>query len=341
MRPVWWDEQGQAVGLVDQTRLPLDVVALYYRDHHDLATAIKTMKVRGAPAIGVAAAYGVALAAVHSTAVDTATLWCALEQAIAVLAETRPTAVNLFWALQRMRDAAAQLISTDVATMRSGLLAEAITIEQEDDASCRTIGAYGAELVSQGANILTHCNAGGLATSGYGTAVGVMRTAHAAGKSIHVYVDETRPLLQGARLTAFELQQASIPFTLITDSMAAYFMSKGKVDLVITGADRIAANGDSANKIGTYGLAVLAHAHGIPFYIAAPRSTIDPAIADGSYIPIEERAGDEVSAWHGRQVAPHGVQVANPAFDVTPSKYISAIITERGVFRRPFDFSPE
>ncbi len=340
MRPVWWDDDDAAVALIDQTRLPLAVSELRYHDYHDLAAAIKTMKLRGAPAIGVAAAYGVALAAVQSRAADTATLQHDIEQAIAVLAETRPTAVNLFWALGRMRQLAARLAEgSDVVAMRVGLLAEAKAIEAEDDAACRAMGVHGATLVPPHANILTHCNAGGLATTGYGTAVGVIRAAHEAGNSIHVYVGETRPLLQGARLTAWELQQAGIPMTLITDSMAAYFMARGEVDLVITGADRIAANGDAANKIGTYGLAVLAHAHNIPFYIAAPSSTIDSAIANGSHIPIEQRPPTEVTELAGTRTAPPGVTAANPAFDVTPARLITAIITEQGIFKPSFDFS--
>ncbi|PZS00224.1 MAG: S-methyl-5-thioribose-1-phosphate isomerase [Candidatus Chloroheliales bacterium] len=340
MRPVWWDDNEAAIGLIDQTRLPLEVRELHCRDYRELAAAIKTMKVRGAPAIGVAAAYGVALAAMQSRAADTAALRRDLERAIADLAETRPTAVNLFWALSRMRQLAARLAdSGDMAAMRAGLLAEAKAIEAEDDAACRAMGAHGATLVPATASILTHCNAGGLATTGYGSAVGVIRAAHDAGKGIHVYVGETRPLLQGARLTTWELQQAGIPMTLITDSMAAYFMAQGKVDLVITGADRIAANGDTANKIGTYGLAVLAHAHNIPFYVAAPSSTIDAAILDGSHIPIEQRAASEVTELAGQRIAPPGVAAANPAFDVTPARYITAIITEQGIFKPPFDFS--
>jgi methylthioribose-1-phosphate isomerase len=340
LRPVWWDDDEAAVGLIDQTRLPLEVRELRCRDYHELAAAIKTMKVRGAPAIGVAAAYGIALAAMQSQAADTAALGRDVEQAIAELAETRPTAVNLFWALSRMRQLTARLAdSGDMAVMRASLLAEAKAIEAEDDAACRAIGAHGATLVPAAANILTHCNAGGLATTGYGSAVGVIRAAHEAGKGIHVYVDETRPLLQGARLTAWELQQAGIPLTLITDSMAAYFMARGEVDLVITGADRIAANGDTANKIGTYGLAVLAHAHDIPFYIAAPNSTIDTAIPDGRDIPIEQRAAAEVTELAGQRIAPPGVAAANPAFDVTPARYITAIITEQGIFKPPYDFT--
>ncbi len=340
MKPVWWDDEHKAVAIVDQTRLPLEVVNLRYSDYRALAEAIRTMKLRGAPAIGVAAAYGVALAAAYSEVSDTAALLREVQQATALLAETRPTAVNLFWALRRMNELAQQLATeTDAPTMREMLLTEAKSIETEDDAACRAMGAHGATLVADGANILTHCNAGGLATTGYGSAVGVIRAAHEAGKRVHVYVDETRPLLQGARLTAFELQQAGIPMTLITDSMAAHFMAQGQVDLVVVGADRIASNGDTANKIGTYGVAVLAHAHGIPFYVAAPRSTIDPHIPDGRHIPIEQRKAEEVTTLAGQRIAPLGIAVANPAFDVTPSKYITAIITESGIFRPPYDFS--
>ena len=339
MRPVWWDDNEAAVALIDQTRLPLVVSELRYHDYRDLAAAIKTMKLRGAPAIGVAAAYGVALAAMQSQATDTATLQGEIAQAIADLAETRPTAINLFWALSRMRELAVRLgADSDVAAMQAGLLTEAKAIEAEDDAACRAMGRHGATLISDHARILTHCNAGGLATTGYGSAVGVIRAAHEAGKGIHVYVGETRPLLQGARLTAWELQQAGIPMTLITDSMAAYFMARGEVDLVITGADRIAANGDTANKIGTYSLAVLAQAHNIPFYIAAPSSTIDHTIANGSHIPIEQRSPSEVTELAGTRIAPPGVAAANPAFDVTLARLITAIITEQGIFKPPFDF---
>ncbi len=340
MRPVWWDDNEAAVALIDQTRLPLAVSELRYHDYRELATAIKTMKLRGAPAIGVAAAYGVALAAIQSNATDAPALQREIMQAIADLAETRPTAINLFWALSRMRELVGRLAeSGDVAAIRAGLLAEAKAIEAEDDAACRAMGRHGATLVADHARIMTHCNAGGLATTGYGSAVGVIHAAHEAGKSIHVYVGETRPLLQGARLTTWELQQAGIPMTLITDSMAAYFMARGDVDMVITGADRIATNGDTANKIGTYGLAVLAQAHNIPFYIAAPSSTIDPATANGSQIPIEQRSPSEVTELAGTRIAPLGVVAANPAFDVTPARLITAIITEQGIFKPPFDFS--
>jgi methylthioribose-1-phosphate isomerase len=286
------------------------------------------LRVRGAPAIGIAAAYGLCLA-LQTAADDTESLRQRLQQAADYLATSRPTAVNLFWALDRMRRAAAPLSSP--ADFRPRLLEEARAIHQEDREMCHAIGRHGAELLPDGAGVLTHCNAGGLATAEYGTALSVFFTAQDQGKRLHVYVDETRPLLQGARLTAWELTQRQIPATLICDSMAAQVMREGRVQAVITGADRIAANGDAANKIGTYALAVLAAAHDIPFYIAAPTSTFDLSLPDGEQIPIEERSPQEITHGFGRQTAPEGVAVYNPAFDVTPAKYIRALITERGL----------
>ncbi len=335
MRTVWW-EDGE-VRLIDQLRLPQEVAVCSCNSADEVAEAIRSMKLRGAPAIGVAAAYGLALAAARSTAGTLPALLSEIAAAAAVLRATRPTAVNLAWALDRMVSrATAAAESGTLAAVRGALLAEAETMANEDVAANQVMGRFGAALVPDGANILTHCNAGALATVDWGTALGVIRTAHAQGKRLHVWVDETRPYLQGARLTAWELQQASIPCTLITDNMAGHFMQQGKVDLVIVGADRVAANGDFANKIGTYSLAVLASAHGIPFYSAAPTSTVDMSIADGGHIPIEERSSEEVTHLRGVQIAPAGVRAAHPAFDVTPNRYLTALITEKGVIRAPF-----
>jgi len=318
--------------LLDQTLLPLEVREIECRDVETVFEAIRALRVRGAPAIGIAAAYGVLLGLQQAADADEAALFAALEAAIARLAESRPTAVNLFWALERMRRSAAALRGTMPPGAISGrLLAEAQAIHDEDRAMCRAIGRYGAELLSDGCGVLTHCNAGGLATSEYGTALAVFFAAQEAGKTLHVYADETRPLLQGARLTAWELQQRGIDVTLICDSMAAQVMREGRVQAVVTGADRIASNGDTANKIGTYGVALLAAAHDIPFYIAAPTSTFDLSLADGSQIPIEERHEREITHGFGRQTAPTGVKVYNPAFDVTPARLIKAIICEHGV----------
>jgi methylthioribose-1-phosphate isomerase len=301
-----------------------------------VAKAISRMNVRGAPAIGVSAAYGIALAAIEGPE-GAAALREHLRVAAAELRATRPTAVNLAWALERMLRVAARLPDEPLA-IRDGLLAEAHRMAAEDEEANRTMGRHGADLVPDGARILTHCNAGGLATVAYGTALGVIRAAHEQGKRVHVYVDETRPFLQGARLTAWELQQAGIPLTLITDNMAGHFL-KSSVDLVVVGADRIAANGDVANKIGTYGVAVIARENGVPFYVAAPLSTVDLSLPSGESIPIEERSQDEVTSIGGVRVAPHGVRAAHPAFDVTPARYVSAIITEVGVLRPPFETS--
>jgi methylthioribose-1-phosphate isomerase len=335
--PVRWD--GSRLVLLDQTRLPVEEVEKPCLSWHEVADAIRTLVVRGAPAIGVAAAFGVSLAARQSRADDWDGLMADLEEAIKGLAATRPTAVNLFWALERMRRVALAGRFVGLDALRLGLHAEAQAILDEDVAANRAMGAHGASLVPDGARILTHCNAGALATAGYGTALGVVRAAHARGKVALVWVDETRPIMQGSRLTAWEMVREGIPHRLISDVAAAFVMKRGDVDLVITGADRIAANGDTANKIGTYGLAVLARHHGIPFYVAAPSSTIDPAIATGGAIVIEERDPAEVRGIGGRQTAPAASPVFNPAFDVTPADLITAIVTERGIFRFPYEFA--
>jgi len=321
--------------IIDQTKLPLKEEVLQLKNHIEVAEAIKSMKIRGAPAIGVAAAFGVALGARNSKAETAEQLIEELEQACEVLLQTRPTAVNLFWALDRMKEV---FSGKDLSPeeLKDILLEEARQICREDIEANKKMGEYSAGLIEDGDNILTHCNAGALATAGYGTALGVIRAAVDQGKRVHVYVDETRPLLQGARLTAWELKKDKISLTLITDNMAGYFMSLGKIDKVVVGADRIAANGDAANKIGTYSLAVLADKHKIPFYIAAPLSTIDLDISSGKEIPIEERSPDEVTVVQGKQIAPEEVNVANPAFDVTPNEYISAIVTEQGIAKAPF-----
>ncbi len=334
MKTLEWRED--ALWLLDQTKLPLEVECVECRNHLDVAAAIETMKVRGAPAIGLTAAYGLVLAARELAQSEPADFDAGFEDAAERLARTRPTAVNLFWAISRMRDLLAANREVPPAGIADLLLAEAHRMLRDDEAANRRMGAYGAEFVPDGANILTHCNAGALATGEYGTALGVIRAAHEQGKRIHVWVDETRPLLQGARLTAWELQEAGIPFTLITDNMAGHFMSRGEIDLAVVGADRIAANGDTANKIGTYSVAVLARAHDIPLYVAAPTSTVDLSIASGDHIPIEQRRSDEVTAFRDRQVAPTEARVANPAFDVTPSRLIAAIVTEQGVITDPF-----
>jgi methylthioribose-1-phosphate isomerase len=334
--PVSW--QGDRLVLLDQRRLPGEEVYLECRTWPEVADAIKTLAVRGAPAIGVAAAFGVALAGLASRGSDGDTLIRDLKPAIDGLAATRPTAVNLFWALDRMRRHAESRRGLPPDELRASLVSEAESIFEEDVAANRRLGAHGAELVPPGARILTHCNAGGLATAGYGTALGVVRGAVEAGRHPFVWVDETRPVLQGARLTAWELAREGIPHTVIADVAAASTMGRGEVDLVVVGADRIARNGDTANKIGTYGVAVLARHHGIPFYVAAPFSTIDPSIQDGTAIPIEERDPREVQELAGRRIVPAASPVRNPAFDVTPAALITAIITERGIFRGPYHF---
>jgi methylthioribose-1-phosphate isomerase len=327
-----------ALWLLDQTKLPLEAVPVVCRDDHQVAAAIAQMKVRGAPAIGLAAAYGVVLSAraLAASGVVGQELSARLDEAMERLRHTRPTAVNLSWALARMRDVMVANAQADAAALADRLLAEADRMLREDEEANRRMGRLGAELVPDDANVLTHCNAGALATGAYGTALGVIRAAHEGGKRLHVWVDETRPLLQGARLTAWELKELGVPCTLITDGMAGHVMAGGHVDVVIVGADRIAANGDGANKIGTYGLAVLARAHDIPFYFVAPTSTIDLATPSGAAIPIEERNPAEVVTCGGVRVAPEGIAVANPAFDVTPARLVTAIVTEQGVVRPPF-----
>jgi methylthioribose-1-phosphate isomerase len=322
-----------AVRLIDQSRLPESVEFLDCRDYLAVARAIRDLKVRGAPAIGVTAAMGVALGA---QAVK-ATSWNEFEPAVLSicdhLAATRPTAVNLFWAIDRMKRKLVELCNQPIASIKAALVTESQAILDEDIALCKAMGRHGAELIKHGQTVLTHCNAGALATAGYGTALGVIRAAWEQGKQIRVIADETRPVLQGARLTAWELMQDKIPVTLITDNMAGALMRKGDIHLCVVGADRIAANGDVANKIGTYSVAVLAKAHNIPFYVAAPYSTIDLKTKSGGDIPIEQRNPTEVTSIHGSHpIAPAGVAVYNPAFDVTPAEYITGIITERGVF---------
>ena len=335
--PVRWD--GERLVLLDQTRLPTEEIDRACASWQEVAQAIKTLVVRGAPAIGVAAAFGVALAARQSPAGDWDGFVADLERAIAGLGATRPTAVNLFWALDRMRRAAAAHRDLPLDRVKVLLLEEAGVILEADIAANRAMGAYGAALVPQGGRVLTHCNAGALATAGYGTALGVVRAAHEQKKLAFVWVDETRPVMQGSRLTAWEMAKEGIPHRLIADVAAGTAMRQGLVDLVVTGADRIARNGDTANKIGTYGVAVLARHHGIPFYVAAPWSTIDVAIDSGAAIAIEERDAAEVRGVAGRQTAPSDSPIWNPAFDVTPAELITAIITERGVYRAPYHFA--
>lgn len=325
-----------AVLVLDQRLLPQQEVVNRYTTVADVAESIRSMQVRGAPAIGCTAAYGMALVATHGPAHQSHELLPALAAARAQLDASRPTAVNLFWATRRMYEYAVAHQHLPIDAFRLAMQREAQVIFDEDLAMCQAIGRHGEPLIPARGRVLTHCNAGGLATAGYGTALGPIYRAHEIGRAVHVYVDETRPYLQGARLTAFELQRAGVPLTLITDNMAAYFMGQGLIDCIIVGADRIAANGDVANKIGTYGLAVLAHAHGIPMYVAAPTSTIDMRISDGSMIPIEERSSDEVTMIGGRRIAPEGVTAAHPAFDVTPARLISGIICERGVVLPPY-----
>ncbi|HEX2278749.1 MAG TPA: S-methyl-5-thioribose-1-phosphate isomerase [Candidatus Tectomicrobia bacterium] len=323
------------VRLIDQRRLPTEEVLIDCRDYRAVAEAIKTLAVRGAPAIGVTAALGLAMGARAIEAADFERFWAGLTEICAVMAETRPTAVNLFWAIERMKACAQAHRQLSIAELKTRLEREALDILAEDIANNRRMGSHGQSLIPDQARVLTHCNAGALATAGYGTALGVVRAAVEQGKRVQVIADETRPVLQGARLTAWELQKDGIPVTLIADNMAASLMRRGLIDLVIVGADRIAANGDVANKIGTYGVAVLAQAHGIPFYVAAPLSTIDASLSSGDEIPIEERRSDEMTHLGDRQIAPTGVTVLNPAFDVTPHAYVHAIITEVGVLRPP------
>jgi methylthioribose-1-phosphate isomerase len=321
--------------MIDQRLLPEREVYVRCRDPREVAVAIKDMVIRGAPAIGVAAAMGLALGARRSGAEGEA-LRAEFDSASRELAATRPTAVNLFWAIERMRACFAAAAARDGASLRSALVAEALAIEREDGEACKRMGDLGAALLGDGVRLLTHCNAGALATAGYGTALGVVRSAARAGKVRAVFADETRPYLQGARLTAWELMKDGIPTTLIADNMAGHLMAKGEIDAIIVGADRIAANGDVANKIGTYSLAVLAKENNLPFYVAAPVSTIDLATPSGDRIPIEERPEREITHHAGQRLAPEGVLVRNPAFDVTPNRYVTAIVCERGVARAPY-----
>jgi methylthioribose-1-phosphate isomerase len=323
--------------LINQTLLPEGMKTVTCSSVEDVHDAIRGMIVRGAPAIGIAAAYGVVLGAQCSRAGSRAELVDAVEKAVQRIGSSRPTAVNLFWALDRMRAVLVRNETEDVGALTNMLLEEAHAILEEDKETCRQIGLHGAGLIKDNDVILTHCNAGGLATSGYGTALAVIFTAKEQGKRIRVYVDETRPLLQGSRLTAWELVQSGIDTTVICDNMAAAVMKEGKIDLVITGADRIARNGDTANKIGTYSLSLVAKAHHVPFYVAAPKSTFDMQLESGDQIPIEQRAQDELTLFAGRRIAPEGVDVYNPAFDVTPHECIEGIITEKGVIVPPYD----
>lgn len=329
----WHDGE---VKLIDQTLLPGELKHKYCKTVEEVWEAIKILRVRGAPAIGIAAALGTILGIWDSEAKSYPEFKKELEKVTDYLATSRPTAVNLFWALDRMKATAEANKSNDVPQLKQILLAEAQKILDEDKDMCRAIGRNGAELINDGHTILTHCNAGGLATADYGTALAVMFSAHEQGKSITVFADETRPLLQGARLTTWELMQAGIDVVLICDNMAAQVMKEGKIDCVIVGADRIAANGDAANKIGTYGVAILAKEHKIPFYVAAPTSTLDMSLATGDLIPIEERGAEEITEGFGKRTAPEGVKVYSPAFDVTPARMIDAIITEKGIVRAPY-----
>jgi methylthioribose-1-phosphate isomerase len=331
----------EGVNFLDQTKLPLEETYVLATDYNQVATVIRDMIVRGAPAIGVSAAMGVALGVSQSKATDLATLSAEVATIGDTLAATRPTAVNLFWAIQRMRDKydALAAANTSIPEIKAALIKEAQQMYDEDIAACKSMGAHGAALLPQEGTVLTHCNAGALATCGYGTALGVIRAAVERGHKIDVYADETRPYLQGARLTAWELLHDNIPTTVLCDNMAGSLMRQGKIQAVIVGADRIAANGDTANKIGTYSVAVLAKEHGIPFYVAAPLSTIDVATPNGDAIPIEQRAATEVTHSNGKQMTPNGAAIQNPAFDATPAKYITAIITEHGVLRAPYEQS--
>jgi len=325
------------VKMIDQTKLPEELAHLEIKDVRTLAEAIKSLRVRGAPAIGIAGAFGFLLGAQNDLESDKDLFFKNLYDTEIFLRATRPTAVNLSWALKRMREAADASQHLSITQIKSRLAQEAQTIWEEDRTICRRLAEHGQALLKDGCNILTHCNTGALATADYGTAIGVVFAAHAAGKKLHVYVDETRPLLQGARLNTWELMNEGVEATLICDNTAAFVMQQGKVDCAIVGADRIAANGDTANKIGTYNVAVLAEKHQIPFYVAAPYSTIDFNISDGSQIPIEERAAEEVTNGFGRRTAPLNTKVYSPAFDVTPNDLITAIVTEQGIINPPFD----
>jgi len=326
----WLDNK---LTIIDQTKLPETTVFVELSDYHEAVAAIREMKVRGAPAIGVAAAYGIVLGAQNIEVENKAKFISQFDQILQTFSAAGPTAVNLFHTIDRMKRVAA---TAETSRIKQALIDEAKRIHAEEEAATERLSQLGAELIEDGFTILTHCNAGSLATAGYGTALGVIKAAKKQGKKIDVIATETRPLLQGARLTAWELMQENIPVTLITDSMAGYFMSRGKINCVIVGADRIAANGDTANKIGTYTLAVLAAENGVPFYVAAPTSTIDLSLSSGAGIPIEERNPEEVTHIGGASLAPKGVRAANPAFDVTPHRYITAIITEKGIIRKPY-----
>lgn len=329
----WQDDN---VVMIDQTKLPGELVLHRCATAQQMAEAIRSLRIRGAPAIGIAAAYGVVLGLQGSSASTFEEFQEQMDRIIALMRSTRPTAVNLPWALERLRSVAGRHRDVSVAKIKKALLQEAQAIHQEDAELCRQIGENGQQLLGDGARVLTHCNAGRLATGGIGTALGILYVAHQRGKRVTVYADETRPLLQGARLTTWELMQAGIPVTLICDNTAACLMAQGKVDVVLVGADRIAANGDVANKIGTYNLAVLCQKHRLPFFVAAPSSTLDFGLSRGGQIPIEERAPEEVTEIYGQRIAPMGVPVRSPAFDVTPTSLISAIVTEAGVFTPPY-----
>ena len=332
-----WTDTG--VRFLDQTKLPTEETYVTATTYQQVADVIRNMVVRGAPAIGVAAAMGIALGVQNSKAETVGDLKKEFDQICKVIGETRPTAVNLFWAIRRMQDKFEMLRIRPMPQIKQAIVEEAQRMHAEDIAANQAMGRHGATLMPSSGGVLTHCNAGALATSGYGTALGVIRAAVEQGKKIHVYADETRPFLQGSRLTAWELMKDGIPTTVISDNMAGAMMKQGKIDAIVVGADRIAANGDVANKIGTYTVAVLAKEHGIPFYVAAPISTVDLATADGSGIPIEQRDSKEVTHIAGRQMVPDGVEVENPAFDVTPAKYVAAIITERGIAKAPYEAS--
>ena len=332
-----WTADG--VLFIDQTKLPTEETYVLCRTYQEVATAIRDMIVRGAPAIGVAAAMGIALGVKHSKASDVSSLRTEFGQICRTLGETRPTAVNLFWAIRRMQQKFEEAAPTGLQQLKSTLVHEAQQMLLEDIAANEAMGRHGATLMPSAGGVLTHCNAGALATCGYGTALGVIRAAVSSGKQIHVFADETRPFLQGSRLTAWELMKDGIPTTVIADNMAGAMMKQGRINAVVVGADRIAANGDVANKIGTYTVAVLAREHGIPFYVAAPWSTVDLNTPTGDQIPIEQRSTKEVTHHGGKQMTPDGVKVENPAFDVTPNKYVAAIITERGVARAPYEAS--
>jgi methylthioribose-1-phosphate isomerase len=329
-----WTDRG--IRFIDQTKLPTEETYVVCSTHQQVADVIRNMVVRGAPAIGVAAAMGIALGVKNSKADNGADLKKDFDQICEIMRDTRPTAVNLFWAIQRMKTKFDVLRARPFAQLRQSLIEEALRMHAEDIAVNKAMGRHGATLMPANGGVLTHCNAGALATAGYGTALGVIRAAVDQGKKIHVYADETRPFLQGSRLTAWELMKDGIPTTVISDNMAGVMMQKGKIGAIVVGADRVAANGDVANKVGTYTVAVLAKEHAIPFYVAAPISTIDLATPDGSKIPIERRNPREVTHIAGKQMTPDGVEIENPAFDVTPAKYVTAIITERGIARDPY-----